>query len=196
MSDSASKPKPEGSPGMLIIPRLSVMMFLQFFTWGAWFATLGLAMTNKNLGAFIGSAYESSPIAAIIAPLFLGLIADRFFSSERVFAVLMIVGGVIMLLIPQFANQASEFANQAQTAIEAANPDATAEEFQKMLTEVQLNENSAGKTLGWLILAYMLCYMPTLGLGNTIAFTHISPARTNSRPCACGERLAGSWRGY
>jgi nucleoside transporter len=32
----------------------------------------------------------------------------------------------------------------------------------------------SGGLLVWLILAYMLCYMPTLGLGNTIAFTHIS----------------------
>ena len=59
------------------------MMFLQFFAWGAWFATLALAMGNNDLGNFIGGAYESAPIAAIVAPLFLGLIADRLFSSER-----------------------------------------------------------------------------------------------------------------
>ncbi|MFT6181634.1 MAG: hypothetical protein ACJA1W_003995, partial [Akkermansiaceae bacterium] len=73
--------------------RLSIMMFLQFFAWGAWFATLALAMGNNDLGAFVGGAYESAPIAAIIAPLFLGLIADRYFSSERVMGVLMLIGG-------------------------------------------------------------------------------------------------------
>ena len=52
-------------------------MFLQFFAWGSWFATLGLAMTNGGLSDVIGGAYEAAPIAAIFAPLFLGLVADR-----------------------------------------------------------------------------------------------------------------------
>jgi len=119
--------------------RLSVMMFLQFFAWGAWFATLGLAMTNGKLDDFIGGAYEAAPIAAIFAPLFLGLLADRLFSSEKVFGVLMLLGGAIMCLMPSIAASGAE----------------------------------SGGLLVWLILAYMLCYMPTLGLGNTIAFTHI-----------------------
>jgi len=62
--------------------RLSTMMFLQFFAWGAWFATMGLALTNGKLGDFISGAYETAPIAAIFAPLFLGLLADRLFSSQ------------------------------------------------------------------------------------------------------------------
>ena len=69
--------------------RLSTMMFLQFFAWGAWFATMGLALTNGKLGDFISGAYETAPIAAIFAPLFLGLLADRLFSSQKVFGVLM-----------------------------------------------------------------------------------------------------------
>ena len=83
--------------------RLSVMMFLQFFAWGSWFATLGLALTNGGLDDSIGGAYESAPIAAIFAPLFLGLLADRLFSSEKVFGVLMLLGGGIMCLMPSIA---------------------------------------------------------------------------------------------
>ena len=132
--------------------RLSFMMFLQFFAWGAWFATLGLAMTNAKLGAFIGGAYEAAPIAAILAPLFLGLVADRFFASEKVFGVLMLVGGLIMCAIPGVAQ--------------------TAATFEQVGGESFLNI-APGKLLVWMILAYMMCYMPTLGLGNTIAFTHI-----------------------
>ncbi|GAG42188.1 unnamed protein product, partial [marine sediment metagenome] len=64
--------------------RLSMMMFLQFFVWGAWFATLGKCLADNGLGAFGGGAYGSAPLAAIIAPLFLGLIADRFFPSQIV----------------------------------------------------------------------------------------------------------------
>ncbi|WP_146523847.1 nucleoside permease [Stieleria varia] len=170
MSDTpAVSPSQQSS----IMSRLSVMMFLQFFAWGAWFATLGLAMTNKNLGAFIGAAYESAPIAAILAPLFLGLIADRFFASEKVFGCLMILGGIIMFSIPHYANDASAFADASQVQIEEANPTLDAEAIGKLFAKQQAEENSSGNILGWLILAYMLCYMPTLGLGNTIAFTHI-----------------------
>ncbi len=119
--------------------RLSVMMFLQFFVWGSWFATLALAMGNNGLSKFIGGAYESAPIAAIFAPLFLGLIADRLFSSERVMGVLMLIGGGIMCVIASLAPQGAEH----------------------------------GGTIVWLMIAYMCCYMPTLGLGNTITFTHL-----------------------
>ena len=49
--------------------KLSAMMFLQFFTWGAWFATLGGCLDKNNLAGIIGAAYSSQPIAAILAPL-------------------------------------------------------------------------------------------------------------------------------
>ena len=127
----------EDSSNMTV--RLSVMMFLQFFAWGSWFATLGLALGSNGLGDFAGGAYESSPIAAIFAPLFLGLIADRFFASEKVMGVLMLVGGAIMMALPSIA---------------AGGKD-------------------NGPLMVYLMIAYMCCYMPTLGLGNTIAFTHI-----------------------
>ncbi len=115
------------------------MMFLQFFAWGSWFATLALAMGNNDLSDFIGGAYESAPIAAIVAPLFLGLVADRLFSSERVMGVLMLAGGGIMCAIATIAPHGAE----------------------------------QGGRIVWLMTAYMLCYMPTLGLGNTITFTHL-----------------------
>lgn len=115
------------------------MMFLQFFAWGSWFATLALAMGNNGLADSIGGAYESAPIAAIFAPLFLGLIADRLFSSERVMGVLMLIGGGIMCVIATLAPHGAD----------------------------------KGAEIVWLMIAYMLCYMPTLGLGNTITFTHL-----------------------
>ena len=83
-----------------VTAKLSVMMFLQFFVWGAWFVTLFLVLGGNDLGDIIADSYSTAPIAAIIAPLFLGLIADRFFSSEKVMGVLMLVGGILMLLVP------------------------------------------------------------------------------------------------
>ena len=67
------------------------MMFLQFFAWGAWFATMAAALDVAGIGDLTGAAYGSAPIAAIFAPLFLGLVADRLFNSERVMGVLMLV---------------------------------------------------------------------------------------------------------
>ncbi len=81
--------------------RLSVMMFLQYFVYGAWYvtATTYLTETLKFSGSQVGLAYGSMGIAAMISPFFIGMIADRFFSSERVMAVLLIVGAVILYYV-------------------------------------------------------------------------------------------------
>ncbi|WP_262690184.1 nucleoside permease [Kordiimonas aestuarii] len=84
--------------------RLSVMMFLQFFIWGAWFVTLGTYLAAVGFsGAEIGTAYLTNNIGAIIAPFFIGLIADRFFASEKIMAVLHIVGGVTLYMVSGMA---------------------------------------------------------------------------------------------
>jgi len=77
--------------------RLSLMMFLQFFVWGAWFVTLGTHLGNIGFsGRQIGNAYLMNNIAAIISPFFVGMIADRYFASQKVMGVLYLLGGVIM----------------------------------------------------------------------------------------------------
>ena len=84
------------STSSAITAKLSVMMFLQFFIWGAWFATLAQCLGSNGLGDSAGGAYGSAPYGAIFAPLFLGLIADRFFPSQIVMGVLFLLGGVLM----------------------------------------------------------------------------------------------------
>lgn len=77
--------------------RLSLMMFLQFFVWGAWFVTLGTHLGNIGFsGSQIGYTYLMNNIAAIISPFFVGMIADRYFASQKVMGVLHLLGGVIM----------------------------------------------------------------------------------------------------
>jgi len=78
-------------------------MFLQYFIWGAWAPTLGNFMTTINMGESINWAYSLGPIAAIIAPFFLGMVADRFFDSEKVLGVMCLLAGIFMCMMPQFA---------------------------------------------------------------------------------------------
>ena len=79
--------------------RLSFMMFLQFFIWGAWFVTLGTHLGEIGFtGSQIGYTYLMNNIAAIISPFFVGMIADRFFDSQKVMGVLHLAGGVILYL--------------------------------------------------------------------------------------------------
>lgn len=79
------------------------MMFLQFVIWGSWAPTLGNYMGTIDMADSINWAYSLGPIAAIITPFFMGMIADRFFDSEKVLGVLCLIGGVAMCLMPQFA---------------------------------------------------------------------------------------------
>src|SRR5436189_4871146 len=79
--------------------RLSLMMFLQFFVWGAWFVTLGTYLGKIGFsGSEIGYAFLMNNIAAIISPFFVGMIADRFFASQKVMGFLHLLGGVILFL--------------------------------------------------------------------------------------------------
>jgi len=80
-----------------IYAQLSVMMFLEFFIWGAWFVTLGTYLGSiKFTGTQVGYTYLMNNIAAIVSPFFIGMIADRFFASQKVMAVLHILGGIVI----------------------------------------------------------------------------------------------------
>jgi len=77
--------------------RLSLMMFLQFFVWGAWFVTLGTHLGKIGFsGSQIGYTYLMNNIAAIVSPFFVGMVADRYFASQKVMGVLHLLGGVIL----------------------------------------------------------------------------------------------------
>lgn len=120
--------------------RLSAMMFIEFFIWGAWFVTVGNYMKEIGMGDAIYWAYTVGPIGAIISPFFLGMVADRFFATQKVLGVMHLMGGVAIFFAPIVAEGTS--ASPAPFII--------------------------------LLLVHNLCYMPTLGLANTLAFHHMS----------------------
>src|SRR5262245_15356822 len=77
--------------------RLSVMMFVQFIIWGAWFVTVPNYFGPLGFTADqIGWTYAVGPIAAMISPFFVGMIADRFFAAQHVLGVMHLLGAAIM----------------------------------------------------------------------------------------------------
>lgn len=117
--------------------QLSFMMFLEFFIWGAWYVTMGtyLAQTLKASDVQNGLAYGTQSLGAIIAPFIVGLIADRFFSAQRILGVIHLAGAALMYFLSK------------QTSFEGFYP---------------------------LILSYMILYMPTLALVNSVSFRQLT----------------------
>ncbi|MEP3208265.1 MAG: MFS transporter [Maribacter sp.] len=121
--------------------QLSVMMFLEFFIWGSWFVTMGIYLPNSlnSSGVEISLAYSTQSWGAILAPFFIGLIADRYFNAERILGVLHLLGGVLMYLLY------------------------TASDFSVFYPY---------------LLAYMIMYMSTLALVNSVSFNQMKdPAK-------------------
>lgn len=112
------------------------MMFLQFFIWGSFFVPLGGYLGKIFAGEnVVGHIYSTHNWAGIFAPLFVGLVADRFFNAERVNGILHLAGAAL-------------------------------------LWKCSTVTSSSGELFIWL-LAYFLCYMPTLALVNTITFHNV-----------------------
>jgi nucleoside transporter len=112
------------------------MMFLQFFIWGGWFVTLGTFLGNnlEASGGQIAMAFSTQSWGAIIAPVFIGLIADRYFNAEKILGVLHLLGSVLLYLMSQTVDFSVFYPY---------------------------------------VFVYMLLYMPTLALVNSVSFNQM-----------------------
>ncbi|MBX2828052.1 MAG: nucleoside permease [Flavobacteriaceae bacterium] len=117
--------------------QLSIMMFLEFFIWGAWFVTMGtfLAKSFSATGGQMAMAYETQSIGAIVAPFIIGLIADRYFAAQKILGILHLIGAGLLYMAATSSN------------FDAFYP---------------------------YILIYMILYMPTLALVNSVAFRQLT----------------------
>jgi len=117
--------------------KLSAMMFLEFFIWGVWFVTLGtyLLTTLKTSATEVGVAFLTQSIGAIVAPFIIGLIADKYFSAQKILGVLHLAGSALLWWASTAANFSSFYPA---------------------------------------ILIYMILYMPTLALVNSISFRQMT----------------------
>ncbi len=85
---------------------LSLMMFLQYFIWSAWYVTMGTYM-ESSLGATgqdIGQAFSALALATMISPFFVGMIADRFFAAQKIMGVLHLMGAILLVLATKVEN--------------------------------------------------------------------------------------------
>ncbi len=116
--------------------KLSLMMFLEFFIWGAWFVTLGTYLQSNlhTTGIQVGAAFLTQSIGAIAAPFIIGLIADRFFSAQKILGVLHLAGALLLWRAAAAADFGTFYPG---------------------------------------ILVYMILYMPTLALVNSISFRQL-----------------------
>ena len=81
--------------------QLSILEFLQFFVWGAWFVTTGtyLLQTLEFSGTQVGLVYGAPALASMIAPFLVGVLADRFFSIEKILSLLHFLGGIVLFIV-------------------------------------------------------------------------------------------------
>jgi nucleoside transporter len=112
------------------------MMFLNYVVWGAWYVTLGtyLTATLHFSGTETGAVFGTTALASMISPFFVGMIADRFFPTEKMLAGLHLVGAILLYAVTRVTT----------------------------FTPVYV-----------LMLAYCLCYFPTIALTNSLALKQI-----------------------
>jgi nucleoside transporter len=119
--------------------QLAMMMFLNYVVWGSWYVTIGtyLTATLHFSGTETGAIFGTTALASMISPFFVGMIADRFFATQKVLAALHFIGAILLYAVTQVTSFGAVYA---------------------------------------IMLAYCLCYFPTIALTTTLALKNIKDA--------------------
>lgn len=90
----------------VVFTKLSVMMLLEYFVWGAWYVTMSTYMSEflKSNGIQIGAAYSALAIATMISPFFMGMVADRYFAAQKIMGVLHLMGAALLFFATQITD--------------------------------------------------------------------------------------------
>jgi nucleoside transporter len=148
----------------LLLVRLWLMVFLHYFVWGAWYVTMGTYVTTKLgfTGGQVGLVYGSTAVGALVSPFIVGIIADRFFATQRILAVLHLVGAGLLYWIstlPEFGGfypallaytityMAGHGLTNALTLHHSKNP---AKEFPVVMVMASVGWIVAGLVISWL----------------------------------------------
>jgi nucleoside transporter len=95
----------------MIKVRLATMMFIQYIIWGSWYVVLNTYLTTTLgfSGTQAGAAFGTTALASLVAPFFVGLVADKFFATERVMATLYAVSAVLIFMVTQVTSFAAVY---------------------------------------------------------------------------------------
>jgi NHS family xanthosine MFS transporter len=126
--------------------RLTLLSFFQFFVWGAWLTTIGTYCTEGKGWSFpqFGAIFSTLALSSILMPSIIGIIADKWLRAERLYGILHLTYGSIMLLIPNIAFLQELFPSLAAT-----------QEYE---------------ILYWIVFAGMMAYMPSISLSNSVSY--------------------------
>ena len=141
---------------MSIKLRLIVMIFFQFFIWGAWLLTIGAywfqtlpklypivdAVTNSSVwtNSAFAALFSTMGLASLFAPSLLGIIADRWINAEKLYGICHLLGAAVLFSLPMVKDPTTMF---------------------------------------WVLLLNMIFYMPTLSLSITVTYTALKNKGAN-----------------
>jgi nucleoside transporter len=91
--------------------RLALMMFLQYVIWGSWYVTIStyLTQTLHFSGTQAGAVFGTVSVASLVSPFFVGLVADRFFATERVMSVLYALSAIAVFMVTRVESFAAVY---------------------------------------------------------------------------------------
>ncbi len=147
-----------------LMVRLWIMVFLHYFVWSAWYVTMGTYLNDslKFTGEQIGLAYGSTAVGALVSPFIVGIVADRFFATQRILAFLHLAGAALLywistlkgfgqfypaLLAYTVTYMAGHGLTNALTLHHSKNP---AREFPVIMVMASVGWIAAGLVVSWL----------------------------------------------